>query len=227
MENVDEENTYDLSLKPGFLMQVIGPSSCGKTSLILKICSSNLLSPKPDFTVYFYKEYNPCFENYPDILFVDGFDPKYISKDFLKKFNSSLAIFDDLLDDLKDSPVLGNVATRLCHHRNLSAIIVQQNCFPKNFKASTDVSRNATYKIIFRSNSDKLQILNLGRVICPGKAKFWSKVVDECLQKAHDHIMLDFHKDQDQKLMIRNSVFPETGTVCYIPFDKDHQIKEL
>ena len=71
------------------------------------------------------------------------------------EFNNIL-VFDDLMSQAIDSPVLSQLFTQ-GRHRNASVILLLQNMFPKG-KYNTDISRNAQYVVLFRSPSDRKQI---------------------------------------------------------------------
>ena len=71
------------------------------------------------------------------------------------KFNNVL-VFDDLMSQAIDSPVLSKLFTQ-GRHRNSSVILLLQNMFPKG-KFNTDISRNAQSMVLLRSPSDRKQI---------------------------------------------------------------------
>lgn len=65
-------------------------------------------------------------------------------RDDLEDINCSFNnvwIFDDLMDEAVESPVM-SLLFRRGRHRNLSVILLLQNMFPKG-KYNTNISRNA------------------------------------------------------------------------------------
>ena len=62
-----------------------------------------------------------------------------------------------------DSPVVARLFTQGCH-RNASVILLLQNMFLRG-KFNTDISRKAQYLALFRSSSDRKQIVIVGERI--------------------------------------------------------------
>ena len=93
------------------------------------------------------------------------------------KFNNVL-VFDDLMAQATDSPVLSSLFTQ-GRHRNASVILILQNMFPKG-KFNTDISRNAQYMTLFRSPSDRKQIdMVAERIFAKDRPNFMSAYAKE------------------------------------------------
>ena len=123
------------------------------------------LHPIPKREIYnFYKFYNQWQQRYDAlrrvlrkrIQFTHGLPD--LSED-LKEINpeyNNILVFDDLISQAIDSPVLSQLFTQ-GRHRNASVILLLQNMFPKG-KYNTDINRNAQYVVLFRSPSDRKHI---------------------------------------------------------------------
>src|SRR5438045_8997232 len=84
-----------------------------------------MMHPVPDRVYWCYAEDQPMYETLlsdPDVIFVQGFPD-------VSTVAGSLLIFDDLMMESKDNPFLVTLATRGCHHRNISCIQIVQNLF--------------------------------------------------------------------------------------------------
>ena len=154
----------DLKLNHMFSMLVVGPSQCGKTYFVEQLLTNNCLkypSKKPRRIYRFYNQWQPRYASLKstfgdEIQFTQGLPT--LSEDLHEispKFNNVL-VFDDLMSQATDSPVLSKLFTQ-GRHRNASTILLLQNMFPKG-KFNTDISRNAQCMILFRSPSDREQI---------------------------------------------------------------------
>ena len=101
-------------------------------------------------------------------------------------------MFDDLMSQASDSPVLSQLFTQ-GRHRNASVILLLQNMFPKG-KFNTDISRNALYKVLFRLPGDRKQIdIMAEQTFAKDRKNFLSAYVKET-EKPFRYIILDNHQ---------------------------------
>ena len=145
-------------------MLVVGPTQCGKTYFVQQLLTKNCIeypSEKPTQIYWFYNQWQPRYDALKRALkkriqFTQGLPD--LSED-LNEINpeyNNILVFDDLMSQAIDSPVLSQLFTQ-GRHRNASVILLLQNMFPKG-KYNTDISRNAQYLVLFRSPSDRKQI---------------------------------------------------------------------
>ena len=108
-------------------------------------------------------------------------------------------VFDDLMSQATDSPVLSKLFTQ-GRHRNASVILLLQNMFPRG-KYNTDISRNAQYLVLFRSPSDRKQIgIVAERIFTKDRKNFMSAYVKETPEKPYGYILID----NQPKTTVRN-----------------------
>ena len=164
-----------------FSMLVVGPSQCGKTHFVEKVLTENCIhypNKKKKQIFWFYNQWQPRYTSLQstlgdEIQFTQGLPD--LSEDLHEinpKFNNIL-VFDDLMAQATDSPVLSTLFTQ-GRHRNASVILLLQNMFPKG-KFNTDISRNAQYMVLFRSPSDRKQIdIIAERIFAKDRSNFMS-----------------------------------------------------
>ena len=163
--NCLETKTYpEFKFQHMFSMLVVGPSQCGKTYFVQQLLTKKCIDfpeKKPLQVYWFYNQWQPRYEEIKQLLkkkiqFTQGLPQ--LSED-LQEINpayNNVLVFDDLMAQAVDSPELSRLFTQ-GRHRNASTILLLQNMFPKG-KYNTDISRNASYDVLFRSPADRKQI---------------------------------------------------------------------
>ena len=147
-----------------FSMVIVGPTQCGKTYFVQQVLTKNCIqypSEKSTQIYWFYNQWQQRYDALRRVLrkriqFTQGLPD--LSED-LKEINpeyNNILVFDDLISQAIDSPVLSQLFTQ-GRHRNASVILLLQNMFPKG-KYNTDINRNAQYVVLFRSPSDRKHI---------------------------------------------------------------------
>ena len=147
-----------------YSMIVVGPSQCGKTHFIHQLLTHKCITypcKKPVRVVWYYNQWQPQYEEIQrdlgsKIRFVQGVPELEENLSDIKSSKHTILVVDDLMAEAKDSPVVSKLFTQ-GRHCNASVILLLQNMFPKG-KYNTDISRNATYKVLFRSPGDRKQI---------------------------------------------------------------------
>jgi len=147
-------------LQHPFTAVVAGPTGCGKSAWVLRLVDNapEMIEPPPNMIYYCYGEYQPIFNNYPELgdEVFDGRQP-------------ALMIVDDLM--AKTNQLVANIFTKISHHRNISVLYVTQNVFDKNKYART-ISLNAHYLVLFTNVRDGTQFATLSRQMYPHSSKF-------------------------------------------------------
>ena len=180
-----------------FSMLVVGPTQCGKTYFVQQLLTKNCIqypSEKSTQIYWFYNQWQPRYDALKRALkkkiqFTQGLPD--LSED-LKEINSeynNILVFDDLMSQAIDSPVLSQLFTQ-GRHGNVSVILLLQNMFPKG-KYNTDISRNAKYVILFRSPSDRKQMdIFAERTFAKDRKNFMSAYAKETA-KSYGYVMID------------------------------------
>lgn len=138
MDAIDED---DLKFKLPFGMVIGGPSSSGKTTILLNILNhaEQLFKPVPKQIVYAYGEYHP----HVDKLHKQGVTVHagLPSEDLLAQCHRPLLlILDDLMMSSSES-YLAELFTKKSHHQNIGVIFLTQNIFDKNLKVARNNSQ--------------------------------------------------------------------------------------
>ena len=194
-----------------FSILVVGPTQCGKTYFVQQLLTKNCIeypSEKSTQIYWFYNQWQPRYDALKRALkkriqFTQGLPD--LSED-LNEINpeyNNILVFDDLMSQAIDSPVLSQLFTQ-GRHRNASVILLLQNMFPKG-KYNMDISRNAQYLVLFRSPSDRKQMdIMAERTFAKDRPKFMSAYMKET-EKPYGYIILDNHpKTASEKQVIAN-----------------------
>ena len=154
----------DFAFQHPYSMIVVGPSQCGKTHFVHQLLTHKCTTypnKKPVRVVWCYNQWQPQYDEIQrdlgsNIRFFQGVPELEEDLREIKPSKHTIFVLDDLMAEAKDSPVVSKLFTQ-GRHRNASVILLLQNMFPKG-KYNTDISRNATYKVLFRSPGDRKQI---------------------------------------------------------------------
>ena len=112
-------------------MLVVGPSQCGKTHFVEKILTENCNhypNKKTKHIYWFYNQWQPRYTSLQsaldeEIQFTQGLpEPSEDLHEINPNFNNIL-VFDDLMAQATDSPVLSKLFTQ-GRHRNASVILL-------------------------------------------------------------------------------------------------------
>ena len=74
------------------------------------------IAPPPERIVYCYSVYQPLFDQYPNVEFVEGL-PDLNMFDGVKR---TLLIIDDLMQETNET--VSKLFTRVSHHKNVSVV---------------------------------------------------------------------------------------------------------
>lgn len=125
-----------------------------------------------------------------------------------------ILVFDDLMTQAIDSPVLSKLFTQ-GRHRNVSVILLLQNMFPKG-KFNTDISRNAQYMVLFRSPSDRKQIDMIAeRIFAKDRPNFMSGM-DMSPAKPYGYVLIDNQPKTTSENQVICDVFGQCQCYRYI-----------
>ncbi|KAL3070325.1 hypothetical protein niasHS_016152 [Heterodera schachtii] len=148
---------------------VSGPSSSGKTQLVLRLLrhANVMFDPPPKAIVWAYGEYSAQIPE----LERQGVVPHAgaPSDEMLKKLpKPCLIVYDDLMGDI-ETKKLADLYTKKSHHNNFSVIFLTQNLFDKSMRVPRS---NAQYIFLMRAPNDMLSIRNLASQMFPREQGF-------------------------------------------------------
>ena len=182
-----------------FSMMVVGPSQSGKTHFVQQLLTHKCINypeKKPLRVYWFYNQWQPSYDDIQRALkkkiqFTQ--DIPELSDDLheIRPENNNILVFDDLMSQATDSPVVSKLFTQ-GRHRNASVILLLQNMFPKG-KFNTDISRNALYKVLFRSPGDRKQIDIMAEQTFAKDRPHFMKAYTQETEKPFGYIVLDNH----------------------------------
>uniref|UniRef100_A0A914HWF3 Integrase catalytic domain-containing protein n=1 Tax=Globodera rostochiensis TaxID=31243 RepID=A0A914HWF3_GLORO len=148
---------------------VSGPSSSGKTQLVLRLlsCADEMFAPPPKAIVWAYGEYSaqiPELERQGIIVHAGAPSDEMLNK-LPKPF---LIVYDDLMGEI-DAKKLADLYTKKSHHNNFAVMFLTQNLFDKAMRVPRS---NAQYIFLMRAPNDMLSIRNLATQIFPREQGF-------------------------------------------------------
>ena len=205
-----------------FSMMVVGPSQSGKTCFVQQLLTKNCIDfpeKKPMMVYWFYNQWQPRYDDIRQALkkkirFAQGV-PEL--KDDLSNINparNNIVVLDDLMSQATDSPVVSKLFTQ-GRHRNASVILLLQNMFPKG-KFNTDISRNALYKVLFRSPGDRKQIDIMAEQTFAKDHPHSMKAYTQETEQPYGYIMLDNHPRTTSEHQVVANVFGDCYTYPHI-----------
>ena len=203
-------------------MMVVGPSQCGKTHFVHQLLTHKRIAypdKKPVMVYWFYNQWQPRYDEIQRALknkirFAQGLAELAEDLSNIKTSRHTILVLDDLMTQATDSPVVSKLFTQ-GRHRNASVILLLQNMFLKG-KYNTDISRNATYKVLFRSPGDRKQIdIMAEQTFAKDRPRFMQAFNQETDQP-HGYIVVDNHPWTTSEHQVVGNVFGDCYTYPYI-----------
>lgn len=197
LDCLETQSYPEFKFQDMFSMLVVGPSQCGKTYFVQQLLTKKCIEFPEKKPVQIYWFYNQWQERYDEIKqqlknrirFTQGLPELSVDLHEISPEHNNILVFDDLMAQAADSPVLSRLFTQ-GRHRNASVILLLQNAFPKG-KFNTDINRNATYKVLFRSPGDRKQIdITAEQTFAKDRANFMKAYTKET-EKPFGYIILD------------------------------------
>ena len=203
-------------------MMLVGPSQCGKTHFVHQLLIHKRITypdKKPVMIYWFYNQWQPRYEEIQRALknkirFAQGLPNLEDDLSNIKLARHNIIVLDDLMAQATDSPVVSKLFTQ-GRHRNASVILLLQNMFPKG-KYNTDISRNATYKVLFRSPGDRKQIdIMAEQTFAKDRPHFMKAYIQET-ERPYGYIIVDNHPRTTSEHQVVANVFDDCYTYPYI-----------
>lgn len=210
---------YDIRFIQPSTFLAVGPTSCGKTTLVNKIIrhKNALFDKPPAFVVYCYSQHQKSYEDLYNAGLVHklldhfpGFDEMKALLMPYKDDGGSLLILDDGLSSLSSD--ITRIFYELSHHANSSIIMTSQNLFYATKEYRT-ISLNTHYMFVFKNPRDKRQLYSLASQLSPYKPKFIVQSFQKATMKPYSYLLIDCHQSSPDFLRYRSRVIPGEGPV--------------
>ena len=205
----------DLKLKLPFGLILSGPSSSGKSTLLLKFIaeSDTLIDPPPKSILYCFGEMTdtiPIMQK-AGIAVYSGVPPEELIK---KQEKPCLLILDDLLLSISEA-YLSALFTAKSHHQNFAVVFVTQNLFERKIKVAR---QNAQYLILMRSPNSALAIRNIGTQLFLRQLDYFLDAYKQATNQPYGYLMIDMHAASDPQLRLRTNIFKDDeAAVIFTP----------
>jgi hypothetical protein len=191
---------------------LLGPTQCGKTTFVsrLIINAEQMFLPPPVKIYYCFTSWQPLFEKLKNIVaFHEGLPGKTLMDKWSSDGYPIVVVLDDLMDQIVSNKEVLHYVTVMSHHRNITLIMMFQNIYPPGKYART-ISLNCHYLVLFNNARDKLQVMNLGRQIMPGKTGFYMDAYEKAMNMTRcNYLITDLHPQSKKELCIRTRIFPD------------------
>ena len=205
-------DTIDPRFMHPFTAIIAGPSQSGKSMFCMRLISNarECIAPPPERIVYCYSVYQPLFDQYPNVEFVEGL-PDLNMFDGDKR---TLLIIDDLMQETNET--VSKLFTRVSHHKNVSVVYLTQNLFNNN-KHNRTISLNSHYMVLFKNVRDATQVHCLARQMFPKNSEAMMQGYKDATGKPYGYLLVDLTQSMDDRYRLRTKIFPgETGEV-FVP----------
>ena len=215
-----------------YSMIVVVPSQCGKTHFVHQLLTHKCTvypDKKPVRVCWYYNQWQPQYEELQrdlgsKIRFVQGVPEFEENLSDIKSSKHTILVLDDLMAEAKDSPVVSKLFTQ-GRHRNASVILLLQNMFPKG-KYNTDISRNATYKVLFRSPGDRKQIdIMAEQTFAKDRPRFMQAYNRET-DRPYGYIVVDNHPRTVSEQQVVGNVLGDCYTYPHITASRPQLSRE-
>ena len=219
---LDTQPHPEFAFQHPYSMMVVGPSQCGKTHFVHQLLAHKCTvypDKKPILVCWCYNQWQPRYDEIQcdlrgKIRFVQGVPEFEEDLSDIKTSKHTIIVLDDLMAEAKDSPVVSKLFTQ-GRHRNASVILLLQNMFPKG-KYNTDISRNATYKVLFRSPGDRKQIdIMAEQTFAKDRSRFMQAYRRET-DRPYGYIVVDNHPRTTSEHQVVGNVLGDCYTYPHI-----------
>ena len=195
-----------------FTATIAGPSSSGKSVFCMRLIRnvSQCIAPPPERIVYCYSIYQPLFDQFPNVEFVEGLTDLNMF-DGVKR---TLLIIDDLMHETNET--VSKLFTRISHHKNVSVVYLTQNLFNNN-KHNRTISLNAHYMVLFKNVRDATQVHCLAHQMFPKNSEAMMQGYKDATGKPYGYLLVDLTQSMDDRYRLRTEIFPDETGEAYVP----------
>lgn len=242
-----QSEVYDARFQHPFTFLIAGPSRAGKSTWVYNLLSQDdkYVSVVFDSITIFLGtkiEENTLFQHFqkesPSKVKLIELLELYPSKDdrktifpkvfmeYLKtelKGKTSVLVFDDLMGELADTSLLGQLFTKISAHHEISIMHITQNPFHKAGGNSDHVTvlRNAHHLVIFDNPMDSGILVNIARKKAVASFK---KLAQALLQicKKYRYVVITGTFDCPTELQFRSCIFNTEPCTHQLAFAIDY-----
>ena len=153
---------WSLQLKPGSSFILAGPTMAGKTTFVCSLIKYRTYMFEWIFkrVIVFTPHPQSKYSNLRDSGYIDDiyheilqFEDLHKLADTYKDCGGCIIVLDDIMADWNNGLKLDEVFTELCHHKNVTCILIVQNLFFQN-KEYRVMGLNSTYLCAFKNPRD-------------------------------------------------------------------------
>ena len=206
-----EINPIDLKFKHPTTCLISGCTQSGKTFKTLQIIEDwkiQFAINKNSFNVlWFYSQFQEKYQTVNSSTLVLNFVNGKPSDEIIEEFKPDLIVLDDLMDELKNDPILNKFFTQTCHHKGITVFFIVQNLFLQgNFMRT--VSLNTHYFLIMDSPRAIKQLEYFSRQI---KKKSSNEDAEKIFERAksnrkYGYLLIDLHPTTPYRLRYRSRI---------------------
>ena len=165
-------DSLELHFKHPTIIQVSGPTRCGRTRFVRRILEEQLIQPFATRILWVYSEWQHDYDIirqwYPGIEFEKGWRDEIF--DSLSSDQRNILVLDDHMGVASSSNSVADLFTKGSHHRNLTVIYLVQNVYNQG-KSQRTISLNSHYSVVFSNGRDASQFRTMAYQICPNNGK--------------------------------------------------------
>ncbi|CAM1314610.1 Uncharacterised protein g6603 [Pycnogonum litorale] len=189
------DKVYDVTLRMGSSMSIIGPSQSGKS-----VFCNNLIRYREhmfDVEINRVVWISPIADIPPGIIYLKSID------EYTPEIND-LLILDDVMTE--NDRKITEMFIRGSHHHKIFTILVAQNAFYASTHHRTRMI-NSNYLILFKNPRDGKQISVISRQIY--NDDFLKDVYDAVTKnRPHSYVLIDLKQRTPDEIRVRTNIFP-------------------
>ena len=207
---------WSIQLKPGSSFILAGPTMAGKTTFVCSLLRYRtfmfgcFFKRIIVFTPHAQSKYeklrnegivNEIYNEIPTLEDLDKIASAYMD------CGGCIIVLDDIMSGWNVGLNLDKVFTELCHHKNVTCILLVQNLFFQNTEYRV-MGLNSTYLCAFKNPRDLRQISTLGAKMIPGKGKFIVEAFQRATKNPWSYLFLDYNQDCPDVVRMRSNILP-------------------
>jgi len=179
---------------------VSGPSSSGKTELVLRLLENadKMFEPKPEAILWAYGEYTEKIGQLQRKGYhvYQGVPSEEAVAKMPKPF---IFVLDDLIQDI-DPKRLANIFTRNSHHQNFTPIFITQSLFDKAMRVPR---ANSHFIFLLRCPNDQQSLRSLATQLFPRESNYFYSAYKQACEHKFGYILISLHPSISNELRLR------------------------